>query len=77
MSDKIKNDVLKAIDKIRPFLQKDDGDIELVDITDDKKVKVKFLGNCENCRMSNMTFEAGVKKTIMTEVREVSDVEIV
>ena len=44
--------VENALNNIRPFLQSDGGDIELIDVTDDLIVKVKLLGNCDGCRMS-------------------------
>ncbi len=63
-----------ALDEIRPHLKVDKGDIELVDITDDLEVKVKWLGSCEYCSMSAMTMKAGVEHTIKQKLPEIKSV---
>jgi len=63
-----------ALDDIRPHLAVDGGDVELVGITDDNWVQIKWLGNCESCNMSMMTMRAGIEQTIRLEVPEVSGV---
>ncbi len=74
---KTKDDVLKALDTIRPFLQADDGDIELIDITDDEIVKVKLTGECSICPMFQMTLRAGVERSLMRQVPWIKRVEAV
>ncbi|MEN9448527.1 MAG: hypothetical protein RJA25_1817 [Bacteroidota bacterium] len=69
--------VENALNNIRPFLQSDGGDIELIDVTDDLIVKVKLLGNCDGCRMSTSTMKAGVESTVKTFVPEIIAVEAV
>lgn len=64
--------VNKALDDIRPHLAVDEGNIEIVDITPDMQVKIKWLGNCEFCSMSAMTMRAGVEQAIKSKVPEVS-----
>ncbi len=66
-----------ALDEIRPHLKVDKGDIELVDITDDLEVKVKWLGSCEYCSMSAMTMKAGVEHTIKQKLPEIKSVQAV
>lgn len=66
----------KAIEKIRPFLQRDGGDIELVDVIDNV-VKVRLKGACSGCPMSQMTLKQGVEKTLKEEVPEITKVEAV
>jgi len=56
----MKDEVKKALDSIRPYLQADDGDIELVDITADGIVKVKLTGACDVCPLSVITLRAGI-----------------
>ncbi len=56
-----------TLDDIRPHLAVDSGNIEIVDITDDLTVKIKWLGNCVNCSMSAMTMRAGVEQTIKSK----------
>ncbi len=63
-----------ALNDIRPFLQVDGGNIEVVDITDDMVVKVKWLGMCESCSMSAMTMKAGVEQAIKTKLPEINAV---
>ena len=67
-----------ALEQIRPFLKDDGGDIELIELTDDKVVKVKFLGACKSCSMSPMTLKGGVEeaiKKVLPEIKEVITVE--
>ena len=66
--------VQKAIDQIRPNLQMDGGDVELIDITEDGVVKVKLLGACGGCPMSQMTLKMGIEKHLKKEVPAVKEV---
>ncbi|MFH1645128.1 MAG: NifU family protein [Candidatus Omnitrophota bacterium] len=63
-----------ALDMIRPALQRDGGNVELVDVTDDGIVKVKLTGACSGCPMSQMTLKMGVEKVIKDHVPEVKEV---
>lgn len=63
-----------ALNKIRPMLQADGGDVELVDVTQDGFVKVRLRGACMGCPMSEMTLKAGIEKQLMTDVPEVKKV---
>ena len=69
--------VEEILNKVRPYLQADGGDIELVDITDDDIIKVKLTGACQGCPMSQMTLRAGVERALMSELPEVKRVEAV
>ena len=66
-----------ALNDIRPHLAADGGNVEVVDVTDDMTVKVKWLGNCENCSMSFMTMRAGIEQTIKSKVPGIHHVEAV
>jgi len=66
--------VEKALDKIRPMLVADGGNIELVEVTDDGVVKVKLTGACGCCPMSQMTLRMGVERILKQEVPEVKEV---
>jgi Fe-S cluster biogenesis protein NfuA len=68
--------VEKALDKIRPALRADGGDIELVDVVDGV-VKVRLTGACGGCPMSQMTLKMGVEKVLKQQVPEVKSVETV
>lgn len=70
----MKEKIEEALKEIRKNLQADGGDIELVDITDDGIVKVKFIGACESCPMSQMTLQFGVEKLLKQKVPEVKEV---
>ena len=72
--DHMKENIQKAINQIRPNLQADGGDVELVDVTDDGIVKVKLLGACRGCPMSQMTLKMGIEKYLKKEVPEVKEV---
>lgn len=67
--------VEQALDTIRPYLEKDGGNVEIQDITDDKVVKLKLLGTCASCAMSIMTFKAGLEQAIKKAVPEIVAVE--
>ena len=69
--------VQNALNNIRPFLQSDGGNIELLEITEDLVAKVKLLGNCDGCKMSASTMKAGVESTIKNFVPEITAVEAV
>ncbi len=69
--------VESALNNIRPFLQSDGGNIELVDITDDLVARVRLLGNCDGCKMSASTMKAGVESTIKNYVPEIVAVEAI
>ena len=73
----MKEEILKALESIRPFLQADNGDVELVDVSDDGIVKVRLLGACEICPLSIMTLRAGIERAIMREVPAVKRIEAV
>lgn len=62
--------VKKAIEKIRPYLNRDGGDVELVEVTDDFEVKVRLTGACHGCPFSMMTLKAGIEEAIRHEFPE-------
>ncbi|MCS7149365.1 MAG: NifU family protein [Caldimicrobium sp.] len=66
--------VEKALEKVRPMLQADGGDVELVEVTEDGVVKVKLQGACGCCPMSVMTLKMGIERFIKREVPEVTEV---
>jgi len=70
----IRERVIKALDRVRPYLQADGGDIELVEVTDDLSVKVRLTGACHGCPYSMQTLKAGVEQAIIKEVPEIKRV---
>ena len=70
----MKAKVEEVLNKVRPSLQADGGNVALVDVTSDGIVKVKLTGHCGSCPMALMTLEMGIKKTLMEALPEVKDV---
>lgn len=67
--------VQEALDLIRPALQADGGDVELIDVTDDGVVKVALQGACRGCPMSQLTLANGVERVLKEQIPEVQRVE--
>lgn len=70
----MKEKVESALNKIRPSLKADGGDVELVEVTSDGVVKVRLTGACGSCPMSQMTMKMGIEKIIKREVPEIKEV---
>ena len=70
----MKERVMDAIKQIRPNLQADGGDVELVDVGADGVVKVRLTGACRGCPMSQMTLKMGIEKFLKKEVPGVTEV---
>ena len=70
----MKEKVEAALNKIRPALNADGGDVELVNVSSDGVVNVKLTGACGGCPMSQMTLKMGIEKTLKEEVPEVKEV---
>jgi Fe-S cluster biogenesis protein NfuA len=69
--------VEKALDSIRPYLEADGGNVKILEITEEKVVKLELLGACGSCRMSTMTLKAGVEEAIMKAVPEITGVQAI
>jgi len=70
----MKEKIQKVIDKLRPMLQADGGDVEFVDVVDGV-VKVRLQGACAGCPMSQMTLKNGIERMMKQEIPEVKSVE--
>jgi Fe-S cluster biogenesis protein NfuA len=73
----MREEVIQAIQDVRPSLQADGGDIEFVDLTDDGLVTVKLTGACNGCPMAQITLKQGVEQYLKEKVPGVSSVESV
>lgn len=73
----LKERVQEALNMIRPALQADGGDVELVEVTEDGVVKVQLQGACRGCPMSQLTLQNGVERVVKEQVPEVQRVEAV
>ncbi|PYI53933.1 NifU family protein [Paenibacillus flagellatus] len=69
----IYDEVLEVLDKLRPFLQRDGGDVELVDV-EDGVVKLKLMGACGSCPSSTITLKAGIERALVEEVEGITEV---
>lgn len=72
----MKEKVQEVLDKIRPNLQADGGDVELVDVTDGI-VKVRLQGSCRGCPMSQMTLKMGIERILKEQIPEITEVQAV
>ena len=68
------NEVKEVLEMIRPALQADGGDVELIEVSDDGIVKVKLVGACGHCPMSTMTLKMGIERTLKEKVPGVKEV---
>ncbi|GLX65926.1 NifU family protein [Paenibacillus glycanilyticus] len=71
--DTMYDEVLDVLDKLRPFLQRDGGDVELVDV-EDGIVKLRLMGACGSCPSSTITLKAGIERALLEEVEGVQEV---
>lgn len=74
MNTELKEKIEIALNSMRPFLQADGGDVELVNITDTMEVQLRLLGNCSSCGMSHMTMKAGIENGLRNAVPEITSV---
>ncbi|PDO09425.1 MAG: hypothetical protein BLM47_12615 [Candidatus Reconcilbacillus cellulovorans] len=70
---RIYDEVLEVLDKLRPFLQRDGGDVELVDV-EDGVVKLRLMGACGSCPSSTITLKAGIERALLEEVEGIKEV---
>lgn len=70
----LKEKIEIALNSMRPFLQADGGDVELVNVTDDMEVQLRLLGNCSSCEMSHMTMRAGIENGLKSAIPQIKNV---
>lgn len=73
----MKERVTEALEKVRPSLQTDGGDVELIEVTEDGIVKLKLTGACRGCPMSQMTLKLGIEKALKQAIPEIKEVQSV
>jgi len=71
----MKEKVEKILEEIRPSLQADGGNVELIDVSDDGVVKVKLTGACSQCPMSTITLKMAIEKRLKEAIPEIKSVE--
>jgi Fe-S cluster biogenesis protein NfuA len=70
----MKERVQEVLEQVRPALQADGGDVELVDVSEDGVVSVRLTGACGSCPMSTMTLKMGIERTLVENIPEVKEV---
>ncbi len=70
----MKERVAEVLDMVRPALQADGGDVELVDVSEDGVVSLRLTGACGSCPMSTMTLKMGIERNLMEKIPEVKEV---
>lgn len=74
MTDSLRDKIEIALNSMRPFLQADGGDVELVDVTEEMEVHVRLIGNCSSCDISHITMKAGIENGIKSALPEITKV---
>lgn len=74
MNAELRDKIELALNSMRPFLEADGGNVELVDVTDDMEVQLKLLGNCSNCDISHITMRAGIENGLKSAIPEIKRV---
>ena len=77
MKEVIIQKVEQALNKIRPFLQKDGGDVQVNAVDQNGVLELEFVGNCSTCSMSKMTFKNGIAETIKQDVPEITAINVI
>lgn len=76
-NDQLIEKIERALDSMRPYLAADGGNVRVLDVTDDRTVRVELMGSCGSCPMSAMTFKGGLEEAILKAVPEIRKVEAV
>ncbi len=77
MTEMMKDRIEASLDTIRPYLAKDGGNVEVVEVTSDNILKVKLVGSCQTCPQSFMTLKSGIEDAVRLAVPEIISVEAV
>lgn len=76
-NDELIEKIERALDSMRPYLAADGGNVRVLDVTNEKTVRLELLGSCGSCPMSAMTFKGGLEEAILKAVPEIRKVEAV
>ncbi len=77
MTQRLRKPIEFSLENLRPYLEADWGNVRIVELTEDKVLKIELLGNCGSCPMSTMTLKAGVEEAIIRAIPEIIRVEAV
>ncbi|MFD2569636.1 NifU family protein [Spirosoma soli] len=76
-NDHLLTQIERALDSMRPYLAADGGNVKVLEVTDDKVVRLELMGSCGSCPMSAMTFKGGLEEAILKAVPEITKVEAI
>lgn len=76
-NDQLITKIERALDSMRPYLAADGGNVKVLEVTDDRTVRLELMGSCGSCPMSAMTFKGGLEDAILRAVPEITKVEAV
>ena len=76
-NDQLIDKIERALDSMRPYLATDGGNVRVLEVTEDKTVRLELLGSCGSCPMSAMTFKGGLEEAILRAVPEITRVEAI
>ncbi|MVM37730.1 NifU family protein [Spirosoma sp. HMF3257] len=76
-NDQLITKIERALDTMRPYLAADGGNVKILEVTDDKTVRLELMGSCGSCPMSAMTFKGGLEEAILKAVPEITRVEAI
>ncbi|GAB3978375.1 NifU family protein [Spirosoma terrae] len=76
-NDQLITRIERALDSMRPYLAADGGNVKVLEVTDDKTVRLELVGSCGSCPMSAMTFKGGLEEAILKAVPEITKVEAI
>lgn len=76
-NDELITKIDRALDSMRPYLAADGGNVKVLEVTEDRTVRLELMGSCGSCPMSAMTFKGGLEEAILKAVPEISRVEAV
>ncbi|RIV26800.1 NifU family protein [Fibrisoma montanum] len=76
-NDQLITRIERALDSMRPYLEADGGNVKVLEITENKTVRLELMGSCGSCPMSAMTFKGGLEEAILKAVPEIARVEAV
>lgn len=71
----VKEQVQEVLNKLRPFLLRDGGDVQLIDVDENGVVQLRLMGACGNCPSSAITLKAGIERALTSEIPEITEIE--
>ena len=73
----INQQIEQVLDTVRPYLQADGGDVELVEVSDNNDVMLRLTGNCSSCSMSDMTMTAGIEESLRRSIPNLGKIQAI